>query len=122
MVYALLPARNLIKSNIKATPRFVMPQFAKINTETLQAAAECFMHWQIHFWKKAALFSERLLTMTLLKLNTSPLMTKHNCTKYLSQNPHSFDWNEYEKTALHLKIKNTEVFKWSKNSLLERID
>lgn len=42
--------------------------------------------------------------------------------KYLSQNPHSFDWNEYEKTALHLKIKNTEVFKWSKNSLLERID
>ena len=42
--------------------------------------------------------------------------------KYLSQNPHSFDWNEYEKTALHLKIKNTEVFRWSKNSLLERID
>lgn len=31
--------------------------------------------------------------------------------KYLSQNPHSFDWNEYERTALHLKIKNTEVLK-----------
>ena len=35
--------------------------------------------------------------------------------KYLSQNPHSFDWNEYKKTALHLKIKNTEIFKYRQN-------
>ena len=35
--------------------------------------------------------------------------------KYLSQNPQSFSWNEYEKTALHLKIKNTEICSWNQN-------
>jgi len=33
---------------------------------------------------------------------------------YLSHHPHSFDNTEFEKTALQIKTKNTEIFKWDK--------
>ena len=41
---------------------------------------------------------------------------------YLSQNPHSFNQEQFEKTALQFKIKNTEIFMWDKAKNFMPID